>query len=615
MVNEEAFDFVIVGSGAGSVPAALVMQEHGKRAVIIEKQAVVGGTSAYSGGVIWVPDNDHLNAAGGDDSPERARAYFDAMVGDPLPSSSHARRDSWIRNGAEMVRFLERKGMKFFHARMPDYYDGPGSLAQGRGLATPLFNARELGEWEAKLSTPAAGRRMPLHIMEGIKILTMKQTWRGKGVALLLVYRKVKERLLGQTILSGGGALLGRLLQIALREKVPIWTETAVRDFIVENGRVVGVVAERDGRTVRVRANLGVLVNAGGFSRNREMREKYSPKPASASWTQVNPGDTGEMIRAIMDLGAATDQMDEAFWFPCSYLPDGTTFSMHSAGDIGKPHCIIVDTQGNRFVNEANPYMEVGKKMYEAGAVPAWAIFDSEHRRKYFWGKAMPGKTPDTLLESGYMKRAGSLNEIAGICGIDPATLARTVERFNGFVRTGVDEDFHKGESAFNRYYGDPTTKPNSNLGAIAKPPFHAVAIYPGDIGTCGGIVADEYARALRPDGTFISGLYVTGNTSAAAGGRVYIGAGAAVGPSMIFGYVAASHAAGANACRVNASDDTEARAKDGAIVAGKEKQMVQENSLAITSGAPLPPKPAARLFDAMRLVGEEFLRTQSGKR
>jgi 3-oxosteroid 1-dehydrogenase len=221
---------------------------------------------------------------------------------------------------------------------------------------------------------------------------------------------------------------------------------------------------------------------------------------------------------------------------------------MHSAGDIGKPHCILVDAKGDRFCNEASNYMDVGKKMYEAGTVPAWAIFDSRHRSKYFWGMAFPGKTPQELFDNGYMKRADTLEDIACACGIDPDGLARTVERFNGFAADGVDEDFRRGASTFNRYYGDPTARPNPNLGTIAKAPFYAVVIYPGDIGTCGGIVADEHARALRPDGSPIPGLYVTGNTSAAAGGRVYLGAGAAVGPSMVFGYVAARHAAGANA-------------------------------------------------------------------
>jgi 3-oxosteroid 1-dehydrogenase len=522
------------------------MQEQGKRALIIEKQDVVGGTSAWSGGVIWIPDNDYLNAAGGGDSPARARTYFDALVGDPLPSSSFARRDAWIQQGPEMVRFLEGKGMKFFHSRMPDYYDGPGSLAEGRGLATPLFNIRELGDWEKRLSVPATGPRMPMHIMEGVAILSMKKTWRGKLVALLLAWRKFKEKLLGQKIAGGGTALMGRLLQIAVRNNVPIWTGTAVTDFIVEEGRVTGVVAERDGRRIEARARLGVLVNAGGFAHNLAMREKYSPKPASTQWTQVNPGDTGEMIEAIMKLGAATDQLDEAFWFPCSFPPGGSP-AMHTAGDIGKPHCIVVGPDGLRFVNEANPYMEFGKQMYAANAVPAWAIFDSRHRRDYFWGMLPPGFTPQGLLDSGYLKKADTLDAIAQACGIDAPGLVRTVTRFNAFAQAGKDADFHRGESAFNRYYGDPTAKPNPNLGAIEQPPYYAVALYPGDIGTCGGIVADEHARALEQDGSPIPGLYVTGNTSAAVGGRSYIGAGAAVGPSMVFGYAAARHALGSN--------------------------------------------------------------------
>ena len=482
------------------------------------------------------------------DTPELARTYFDAMLGGELPSSSFARRDAWIREGAEMVRFLEARGMKFFNARLPDYYDGPGSLAIGRGLAAPLFNIKELGEWESKLATRQLGSRIPMHTHEGVPVLVAKQTLAGKIVLMKIALRTIKDKLFGGVTRGAGTALQGRLFQIALREKIPIWTESPVKDLIYEDGRVVGVIAEREGETVEVRARLGVLVDAGGFSRNKEMRDTYSPQPTSDKWTQVNPGDTGEMIQAIMKLGAATDQMDEAFWFPCSYLPDGTTFAMHSAGDIGKPGCIIVDAKGNRFMNEAAPYMEIGQKMYEAGAVPAWAIFDSRHRNDYFWGMQPPGPVPQKLLDNGYMKKADTLEEIARLCGVDPAGLGKTVDRFNAFSAKGVDEDFQRGHSMFNRHYGDPTKKPNPNLGPIERPPFYAVAIYPGDIGTCGGIVADEFGRALRPDGSAIPGLYVTGNTAAAAAGRVYIGPGAAVGPSMVFGYVAARHAAGANA-------------------------------------------------------------------
>jgi 3-oxosteroid 1-dehydrogenase len=546
--EENTFDFIIVGSGGGSAPAALVMKDHGRSAVIIEKQAVIGGSSAYSGGVIWIPDNDHLKAAGIKDSPELARTYFDAMVGPPMPGSSAARRDAWIREGAQMVRFLERKGMKFFNALLPDYYDGPGSLPQGRGLAAPLFDINQLGEWAPRLARPATGVRIAMHTMEGVHILLVKKTWRGRWTFLKVAFRTLRDKLLGRITRGSGLALQGRLFQIALREETPIWTETPVRDLIYENGRVVGVVAEREGRAIEVRARLGVLVDAGGFSRNQEMRERYSPQPTSATWTQVNPGDTGEMLQAMMRLGAATDRMDEAFWFPCSYRPDGTTFSMHSAGDIGKPHCIIVDAAGRRFMDEAAPYMEIGKRMYEAGAVPAWAIFDSRHRRDYFWGALPPGKPPQALLDSGYLKTAETLEDIARQCGVDPPGLAQTVERFNGFCASGVDEDFHRGASHFDRHYGDPTAKPNPNLGTIEQAPYYAVALYPGDIGTCGGVVADEHARALRPDGTAIPGLYVTGNSAAAPVGRVYIGPGVAVGPSMVFGYIAARHAAGVNA-------------------------------------------------------------------
>jgi len=548
-VREEAFDFVIVGSGAGSVPAALVMKEHGKSALIVEKQSVIGGSSAFSGGVIWMPNNDHLRASGGNDSYELARTYLDSLIGDVGPGSSPQRRDAFIRRAQEVVRFLERHGMKFIDALWPDYYDNrPGGVPTGRSLTAPLFDVNALREWAPKLAYLPLTSSIPVTSRDAVAMFTATRTWRGRWVVAKTMLRMLERALTGKRLRGAGNALQGRLFEIALRESIPIWTGTRVKSFLLQDGRVSGVVAEQTGRTLQVHARLGVLINAGGFSRNLAMREQYQPKPTSVKWTVANPGDTGEMIQAAAGLGAAVDLMDEAVWMGMSFLPDGTFMGFHSPNDIGKPHCIVVDAYGKRFVNESCSYMEFGQRMYAAGAVPAWAVFDRSHRRRYPWGMMLPGITPAKLIEGGYLKTALSLEELARRCGIDAAGLGQTVARFNRFARTGEDEEWGRGASAYNRYYGDPTVKPNPNLGAIERPPFYAVALYPGDVGTFGGILTDEFARTLRNDGSVIPGLYATGNSTASVMGRCYPGAGASLGPSMTFGYIAALHAAGTDA-------------------------------------------------------------------
>ncbi|MEO6717023.1 MAG: FAD-binding protein [Novosphingobium sp.] len=549
-MQSNEFDFVVVGSGGGSVPAALVMHEAGKRVLIIEKQSKIGGTSAFSGGVIWIPNNHHVNDEGGGDSHERSRTYLDGLIGETGgPGASPERRDAYIRHGADMIRFLEKQGMKFLHAHWPDYYDSrPGGIAEGRSLCAPLFDVGELGEWKDKLASFPLTADLPIESRDAVSIFVAMSTWRGKMMAAKLALRMLEKKLTGRELRGSGNALQGRLFQIALRKQIPIWTECQVKDLILEGGRVTGVIVERSGERIEVRANLGVLINAGGFSRNLEMREQYQPSPTSVDWTVVNQGDTGDMHLAMMRLGAAIDLMDESWWMPSSFSPDdGRYMGFHSPNDIGKPHCIVVDAKGQRFANESCAYMEFGQAMYRAQAVPAWAVFDSNHRRKYPWGMALPGKPPKAMLDSGYLKRFDTLKDLARSCGIDPAGLADSVTRFNGFAKSGVDLDFHRGESAYHNYYGDPTVKPNPNLAPIARAPFYAVALYPGDVGTAGGVVADEHARALREDGSVIPGLYVTGNSSAPVVGRSYPGAGASVGPSMTFGYIAARHAAGLN--------------------------------------------------------------------
>ncbi len=542
----QAFDFIIVGSGAACVPASLLIKRQGKSVLIVEKQDVIGGSSAFSGGVIWIPNNDHVNAAGGNDSPQKARTYIDAVVGDVGPSTSSARKDAFIRNGSEMVKFLEQNGMRFLHANWPDYYDSaPGGIATGRSLAAPLFNVRELGEWADKLARHPITSSMPVLSSEAVFLNVLKGSWRGKRVMAKVILTMIGDRLLGRTTRGAGNALQGRLFQIALREGIPIWTRSAVRDLLTTGGRITGVVVERDGQRVEASARCGVLINAGGFSHNAQMREQYLPKPSSVAWTSANPGDTGEMLQTAVRLGAAIDLMSESVWEATSFLADGSVYCFHSPNDIGKPHCVVVGPNGRRFTNENCNYMEFGQQMYAAGAVPAWAIFDTRHRQNYTWGLMAPGITPKKFLDSGYLIKASSVAELASRCDLDPESLAQTIDRFNGFARSGVDEDFKRGQSAYNDYYGDAKVKPNSTMGTIERPPFYAVKLQPGDLGTTGGLITDEFARVLRQDGSVIEGLYATGNSTASVFGRRYPGAGATVGPSMTFGYIAAKHAAG----------------------------------------------------------------------
>jgi 3-oxosteroid 1-dehydrogenase len=282
------------------------------------------------------------------------------------------------------------------------------------------------------------------------------------------------------------------------------------------------------------------------------MRRKYGRQPSSTEWTVANPGDTGELIEEAMRLGAATDLMNEAWWIPSSVQPDGSP--LYAVYERSKPHAIMVDSTGQRYVNEAASYMEVGQAMYERNAsvpaVPSWWVMDSRNRRRYMWGLFPGGITPRKWLSSGYFHKADTLEELAARCNIDPIGLTQTVERFNKTAVRGSDPDFHKGERAYDRYYGDPRVKPNPCVAPLDNPPFYAVALYPGDVGTCGGLLTDEHAGVLDETGHAIAGLYATGNCTASVMGRTYPGAGASIGASFIFGWIAANAMCGQPADR-----------------------------------------------------------------
>ncbi|HOA23889.1 MAG TPA: FAD-dependent oxidoreductase [Aggregatilineales bacterium] len=543
-------DVVVVGSGAGGMTAALVAGQAGLDTLVIEKTGAFGGSTALSGGGIWVPNNYLLHRDGLDDSFEKARTYMAHTVGDRTPQ---ALQDAYLQNAPEMVWYLAcNTPVQFQRApHYADYYpERPGGMADGRALEPVPFDGSKLGDELANLRT------MDIEIPGGLaftitefnKLGMIIPTWEGKWTALKVGVRTAFNLVTGRKLLTMGRALAGRLRYALQQEGIPVWLNTALQELVVEDGRVVGVVAERDGQRLRIRANKGVVLAAGGFAHNQEMREEFQPHPVNSQWSSANKGNTGDAIRAGMAIGAAVDLMDDAWWGPTSIQPNG--MPMFHVGERSYPGSIMVNAAGRRFTNEAASYVDVVHAMYENHSeevphIPATFIMDQRYRNRYIFGTLFPGQPiPEEYLESGYIIKADTLEELAEKAGIDPQGLVETVERFNRFARQGVDEDFGRGNSAYDRYYGDPTVKPNPCLAPIEQPPFYAVKMVPGDLGTKGGLVIDEYARVLREDGTPIEGLYAAGNSSASVMGNTYPGPGSTIGPAMTFGYIAAKHLA-----------------------------------------------------------------------
>lgn len=542
---DESTDFLIIGSGGGSMCAALVMAKAGKHPLILEKQAKVGGSTCMSGGVIWIPNHPLQAAAGVKDSFEDSRLYMDSLIGDAGPASSSQRRDVYVETGPQCIQFLMDMGMCFARSTdYSDYFDDlPGGKPEGRSLIGKMFNGRELGPWYDKLQLVPP--LVPINTPEFRHLLLAGRSLKGLRAALTIVGRFIYQKMTGNILLGLGGAIQGRMLQIALRNKIAFQLETKVTELIIVDGRVAGVVAEYQGKTKRIHARDGVLINAGGFAHNLQMRETYGPHPASTAWTMSNPGDTGEVLNEAIRLGAATDLTDQAVWVPIS-TPPGSPPIFH-VQDMSKPGSILVDATGQRFVNESISYMELGQAIYkrnlEAKAIPAWYIRDSRSFKRYPLGGMFALMQPKSWLKSGYLKKANTLAELAELCGIDPVGLQTTVTRFNQAAQIGKDVDFKRGERAYDRYFGDPSVTPNPTLMALETPPFYAVALYPGDVGTCGGLLTDASARVLHKDGQPIEGLYATGNSTASVMGRSYPGAGASIGNSFVWAYVAAQHA------------------------------------------------------------------------
>jgi 3-oxosteroid 1-dehydrogenase len=547
---DETFDFVVVGSGAGSMCAALVMRSAGKSVLILEKLAKVGGTTARSGGVMWLPNNPFMAQAGVADSLEAAATYLDHVVGDDpsAPGASRERRLAFLRQAPRMVAFLQGQGVRLKRVPYwPDYYDErPGGSRAGRTVVAEMFDLNELGPWRHRLHkgfAPVAAEFVELALLPHFR-----RHPRAFLTALRVALRMRLARFSGKSLVMAGEALQGRMLQAALRAGVEFRLEAPVGKLIVEDGAVAGVCAMIDGRVRHIGARLGVLVNAGGFSRNQAMRDRHQPG-TSVDWTLTFEGDTGEMIQEMARHGAALAQMEEFVGAQITRpldLQEGQLRPM-AQKTTAAPHCILVDQSGVRYQNEGGSYMAYCKAMLERNrtvpAIPSWAILDDQYMSKYMLAGA-PHAVAQSWEQQGLLKKADTLEELARLLSMCPATLRGAIERFNGFVAKGRDEDFGRGDRAYDRWLGDPFRKCSPTLGAITRPPFYALPIYPGDVGTCGGVVTDVHARVLRADGSPIPGLYATATSTASVMGRTYPGAGSSIGPGFVWGFVAARHAA-----------------------------------------------------------------------
>lgn len=558
---DHVVDVLIVGSGGAGMVAALTAQSAGLDALVVEKSPYFGGSTALSGGGIWVPGAPAQRREGYTPAPDEVVKYL-LQITDGLVSEARIRQ--YVEAGPQMLEFLENLSGWLEFVWKPGYADYypelPGGSELGSTINVPPIDLRKLGADEQKLLKPLA--LAPKGIWLGPKELRtfyrIRQSWAGKGVLLKLITRMIRARVFGERMAAIGQSLAARL-RLAMTERgIPLWLEAPMIELLTDaDGSVTGASVVREGAAQRVRARLGVILASGGFDHDLAWRKEQLPV-VEQDWSFGNPAAMGDGIRAAQKIGAATELLDEAWWFPAIQWPDGRMQFM--LNERMMPAQFIVNGEGKRFINEAAPYMDFGHAMIDGQKsgvihIPCWLITDHRSWNRYVVGGHLPipkipgapvptgRKVPRAWLESGVVKAATNWDEMAAKIGVPARQLAETASRFNELARKGHDDDFHRGDSVYDNYYGDPTL-PNPNLYPLGAPPYYAFRIVLGDLGTSGGLRTDEYARVLRADDTVIEGLYAVGNTAAPVMGRSYAGAGATIGPAMTFGFVAAKHVA-----------------------------------------------------------------------
>ena len=559
---QTSYDVIVVGSGAGAMTAAVFAADQGFSVLVVEKSHQYGGTSAISGGGIWIPNNHHFKAIGGNDSVDKAWTYLKAAVGDRVDEK---RLRTYLEQAPVMVQELENVSRVRFAVaeKYPDYYPHlPGSLPGGRSLDPEIFDASVLEEEFDNLRPASATTLLMGKIAwtarQAHRAMSRSFGWRFMLLGLMLRYKldfKWRKKTDADRRTALGASLVASLRRSLMDRSVPVWLNTELTDLVEENGRIQGIQVLRDGKPMTLTARCGVILGSGGFEQNQALRDQYLPKPTKREWSATPPGNnTGAALEAALKLGAQTDLMDWGWWAPTIAVP-GEEKPRPIFAERAFPGPIVVNQEGKRFVNEAAPYLEFVDAMYrdnqgkDPATLSAWVIFDAHFRFHYAMGPLMPGQImPDSKLPPSWLNnlyyKADTLRALATQIGVDANNLEASVERLNGFAKAGVDSDFGRGGNVFDLYYGDVNVKPNPCLAPLKKAPFYAMRIDAGDIGTKGGLLTNEHAQVLKQDGTPIAGLYAIGNTSASVLGTTYPGAGGTLGPAMTFGYVAAKHLA-----------------------------------------------------------------------
>ena len=562
-VWDHSVDVLVVGSGNGAMTAALCCHEMGTEDVlVIEKADKFGGSSAISGGGVWIPRNRYARAAGADDSLHAAREYLRQTI--PADQVPEEMLDTYIEQGPKMIDFLhEHTRVRYLSLpQYPDYYtDAEGARSGHRSMEPEPIDIDELGdEWEQLVNTH--------HMMYLFGIIGITQDeahilvgrlkgWVSLTLTLLLkYYTDIPWRLKSPRArrCATGCAGIARLRVSMQDRSMPLWLNTAMTSLITKDGKVIGVEVEREGKKQRIEARKAVILAAGGFEHNQAMREEYLPKPTNHLWSAGCHSNTGDAIRAGLELGAATRMMHGAWWCTTISVPDEPLPRL-SIQEKSFPGSILVAPDGKRIANESQNYMayqlEFFKEHSEARpCIPSYLIFDARFRASYIVGPLLTSSMkpdwtiPQKYYDEGFLAKADTLEELAGKINVDAAALKQTVSDLNGYAVSGKDLEFQRGDAVYDRYYGDPSIKPNPCLAPIAKPPFYALKQDPGDFGTQGGLVTNTDAQVLKEDGEVIEGLYAIGNCSAPVL-PTYPGPGSTLGPAMTFAWQAAKKITG----------------------------------------------------------------------